>query len=173
MARILVAGLFSDLRSNAFGLHDSQISDPDLVHNGGWYNMFGQKLGWGDLSPAQIFRISQEIDGDELFIVLGEHDSFWNFVMQPGLTGEDALVDRSAELRPGIEYVWKKCLLMIKKDDVMVIYDRGEAPTGLYSPLIPNHRWASRNEALTVIRSYMKKYLNDLDWVARMFAAFR
>lgn len=60
--------------STLFGLREGQMRFPDTIHNGRWYNMNGERIGCGDLSSADILRISNEIDPDEIFFVLNEHD---------------------------------------------------------------------------------------------------
>ncbi len=100
--------------SNLFGLHCGQIRGKDFVHNGGWYNRAGEKLGWGDLSTDDFFRIRREIEEGEMFIILGESDSFWNFVTRPGLIGSMAAVKPDVEA-PGVEYVAAKARYIITK----------------------------------------------------------
>ena len=67
---------------NLFGLYCGQMrgGDAKMTHNSGWYNKSGEKLGFGDLSVKDFKKISKELEKDELFIILGESDSFWNFV---------------------------------------------------------------------------------------------
>lgn len=155
--------------SHLFGLHDGQISDPDKVHNGGWYNLVGEKLGWGDLSPEQILRISQEIEENELFIVLSEHDSFWCYVKEFGDTGEDCETDEARMLWPGIEYVMEKCKLIIRKGMVEAVADWN--PTHPYSTEF-NCEWINRQQAKEIIKEYVLRYRKDWEFVFRMFGAF-
>lgn len=37
-----------------FGLKVGAVRGKDLVHNGGWYNGVGEKIGWGDLAVEDI-----------------------------------------------------------------------------------------------------------------------
>jgi len=37
-----------------FGICNGQMRSCDFVHNGGWYNKSGEKIGWGDLSPSDM-----------------------------------------------------------------------------------------------------------------------
>lgn len=100
--------------SNLFGLHCGQIRGKDFVHNGGWYNRLGEKLGWGDLSTDDFFRIRRELEEGEMFIILGESDSFWNFVTRPGLLGHNAVTKPDVEA-PGVDYVAEKARYIITK----------------------------------------------------------
>lgn len=67
-------------KTGPFGLHCGQMKygTDKMYHNASWYNKFGYKVGWGDLTETELIKISKEIPYDELFIILGEHDSFWN-----------------------------------------------------------------------------------------------
>ena len=104
-----------------FGLTDGQTRRRDMVHNGGWYNRAGEKLGWGDLSPKDFQRISKELEGGELFIVLRETDSFWNFVVyNPGTTG-GACVTEEAEKAPGVEYMIDHCAFIIERGELYYV----------------------------------------------------
>ncbi len=98
--------------SKLFGLSCGQIRNRDMVHNGGWYNANGEKLGWGDLSPDDFRRISSELQEGEFFIILYESDSFWKFVKQPGLLGSMADVEPDVNA-PGVDLVLEKCAYII------------------------------------------------------------
>jgi hypothetical protein len=101
--------VFSEL-----GLRSGQIRADDLVHNGGWYNSDGEKLGWGDLSAEDLRRLRDGLPADELFIVLGESDSFWNFVTHnPGITG-DFCKTTVEEMHPGRAYMAKNARYVIE-----------------------------------------------------------
>lgn len=107
-------------------LHCGQIrSRENFGHNSGWYNKFGEKLGWGDLSKEDIVKIIKAIPKDEIFITLGEHDSFWNFVTELGMIGSDCKT-RSSEQAPGIHYIAEKCRYLIRNDGIYTkeFYDR-------------------------------------------------
>ncbi len=64
--------------SPAFGLLSGQMrfGDDRVVHNGGWYDGRGEKLGWGDFGKRDGARVAREIADGETFYVLLEHDSF-------------------------------------------------------------------------------------------------
>jgi hypothetical protein len=95
-------------RSDLFDLYSGQMrgGSGKLTHNSGWYNKSGEKLGWGDLSVSDMKRIAKEIGNDELFIVLSEGNSHWNFV------GCTATVDLD-EHAPGAQYVAEKAMYII------------------------------------------------------------
>lgn len=144
--------------SKMFGLHEGQMTSPDLVHNGGWYNKLGEKIGWGDLCPANMAIISAEIPGDELFIILSEQNSFWKFVKRPGAIGLLSEVDSLKEYKPGIEYVLEKCKIIIKTSEVLVVYTYGDKPPKEpYDGRVTNCKWISRSEAKKIIDEYAKK----------------
>ena len=75
---------------NSFGLHAGQIRsvnysncrecgiDEKLVHNGGWYNREGEKIGWGDLSLGDMENVRRHLEPKGAFIVLSETDSSEN-----------------------------------------------------------------------------------------------
>jgi len=102
----------SDLEK--YGLRgDGQMRADDFIHNGGWYNAKGEKIGWGDLSRGDLQRISMEIPEGDVFYVLSESDSFWNFVeSNPGLTGEFCET-APTEKNPGLEYVRSKVMWVV------------------------------------------------------------
>jgi len=98
-----------------FGLSCGQVRSRDFVHNGGWYNRDGEKLGWGDLTLADFQRIAEGLQGDELFIILSENDSFWSFVTSPGIVPTVKPTIQS----PGVDYVAEKAMYIIAP---MVLY---------------------------------------------------
>lgn len=114
----LTKGMFGsefNQTSTLFGLSCGQMRHHDMVHNGGWYNQLGEKLGWGDLCPTDFKRIAAELEDGEIFIVLREDDSFRNFVTHnPGTIGSDCTTKPDAEA-PGVEYVAEKCRFIITK----------------------------------------------------------
>jgi len=93
-----------------------------IIHNGGWYNHAGEKIGWGDLTTDEFRKVAAEIEEGEIFIVLGERASFWNFVVQPAVIG--SLCDAQPEEKdPGLEYVAKHARFAIMKDRICRIAD--------------------------------------------------
>lgn len=114
----LVKGMYGsqfENKSTLFGLRCGQLRGglDKFTHNSGWYNKSGEKLGWGDLSVRDIRRISCEIPNGELFIILGERDSFWEFVtFNRGSVGSLCATDPRMEA-PGVEYIAEKCRYII------------------------------------------------------------
>jgi hypothetical protein len=94
-----------EMNLEKLGLRDGQCLSRDTFHNAGWYNRGGDKIGWGDLSPESIHNIAKNLEDDEVFIILPESASFWNFVNRPGPIGALADVDRLSEKRPGMDYL--------------------------------------------------------------------
>jgi hypothetical protein len=94
-----------------FGLHCGQMKSGTgkMYHNASWYNKFGYKVGWGDLSETELIKISKEIPPDELFIVLGEHDSYW------GLTPEQ-------RVKLPIDYMLEKYRCVVSSDGIHLSY---------------------------------------------------
>jgi hypothetical protein len=112
-------------------LHCGQIrSHETFGHNTGWYNKLGEKLGWGDLNKEDVKKIIKAIPNDEVFITLGEHDSFWNFVTELGTIGSMCKTNPTIEA-PGIDYIVEKCRYLINKDGISTkeLYDRKAGET--------------------------------------------
>ena len=129
MAQQLTKGIYGHEfkpSSDLFGLRCGQIRGKDFVHNGGWYNKQGEKLGWGDLSPADFLRISNEVADGEFFIILYESDSFWNFVTRPGIIGSMAAVKPDLEA-PGVDFVAEKCCFIIAPHQLYYVDRYGDS----------------------------------------------
>lgn len=104
-----------DTKRGPFALRCGQYRFNEICHNAGWYNANGEKLGFGDLSDDDFKRIAENIPDGEAFIVLGERDSFWNFVDKPGIIG--ALCRTKPEHdAPGIKYVISCAKYIITKN---------------------------------------------------------
>lgn len=125
----LVPGMFGhefNAKSPCFGIACGQMrmrGNGLNGHNAGWYNKHGEKIGWGDLNHKDAVRIAQEIAEDEMFIILGESDSFWHFVQRPGFIGSMAEVDHQSENNPGVEFVGEKAYAVIMKHRICFIVD--------------------------------------------------
>ena len=106
--------------SELFGLREGQCRGNDFVHNGGWYNKQGEKLGWGDLEPADILRIRNQLEYDELFVVLPESASFWAFGRDSGSRVLAEGVDASTldQHAPGTDYMAEHARYVIAKHKV-------------------------------------------------------
>ena len=104
-----------------FGLRCGQLSSrgDKAVHNGGWYNSRGEKIGWGDLSYADLRRIAKGLRKDELVLILSERDSYWEFTT---FTPEFAISRR--ERKPGVRYVAGRCFIIVMKGNLLYVsYD--------------------------------------------------
>jgi hypothetical protein len=100
----------------AQGCKTGQMRQNEKVHNGGWYNATGEKIGWGDLNQDDIDRIAHRLPKDGVLFILGEQDSFWKFVTHnPGPIG-DCCVTNAQEKNPGIEYVLERAFLVFVRN---------------------------------------------------------
>ncbi len=129
----LTKGMYgSEMRpsnNTLFGLRAGQMKfgPTKLGHNVGWYNQKGEKLGFGDLDLEDLKRIMTELEDGELFIILGESDSFWHFVKHNGPIGAMAKTSRS-EMEPGMEYVADKACYVVMRGQIHAV-NRGKAFT--------------------------------------------
>ncbi|MBU6427357.1 hypothetical protein KGQ27_03975 [Patescibacteria group bacterium] len=110
--------------SEQFGLSCGQMRGEQIVHNGGWYNKAGEKLGWGDLGPRDFLRVSNEMDDGDLFIVLPEQASFWNFVTRPGIVGGMSAVKPDVNA-PGVDYVAENARYIITRHQCYLVDECG------------------------------------------------
>jgi len=117
--------------STLFGLCCGQMRSGagHSIHNGGWYNHLGEKIGWGDLSSTDLARISNELSSDEIFVVLPESASFWNFVKKVGPIGSMCTTEPT-EKAPGVDYIRKHCFYIIKPGKVIRVNDYSEPASG-------------------------------------------
>ena len=109
--------------SDLFGLRCGQVrggGNAKMTHNSGWYNKAGEKLGFGDLSVTDFQRISKELADGELFIILGESASFWNFVTQHGIIGSMCQTKPTVEA-PGVEYTAKYAMYVIARNQLYCV----------------------------------------------------
>lgn len=96
-----IYGLETDAKKTPFGLLNNQIKTDSIVNNGGWYNGISQKLGSGDLTIKDLYKISKEIPKEEIFVVLSEFDSVW---------GIPTSLDAS---EPGRDYIAQNCMWIV------------------------------------------------------------
>ncbi len=111
---------FHQTGNNLFNLRCGQCRCDDFVHNGGWYNKAGEKLGWGDLSPQDLLKVSNGLEEGELFVILPESASFWNFVTRPGIIGSLCVVNPDVEA-PGTEYVAEYAMYIISRHQLYLV----------------------------------------------------
>jgi hypothetical protein len=71
---ILEAGVYLRRQGNLpgpFGLvHGQSYSHDQVVRAAAWFNHEGQHLGTGDILPASITRLRDELPADEAFLIL-------------------------------------------------------------------------------------------------------
>ncbi len=159
----LTKGLFGHEFRNAshlFGLSCGQIRCDDMVHNGGWYNAAGEKLGWGDLSREDFDSIQRGLPQDEIFVVLYESDSFWKFVTHnPGLIGS-ACRTSADEQTPGVDFVASKAVWIITGEHIYHVSDYPGAKLGIQTHYRNNMTYEviDRGTANALIRSTALRY---------------
>jgi len=56
------------------GINRGSLRENEFIHNGGWYDLAGKFLGWGDLSIEDLRNISGILKEGEAFFVLRESD---------------------------------------------------------------------------------------------------
>jgi hypothetical protein len=142
--------------SELFGIHCGQIRSDDTVHNGGWYNLKGEKIGWGDLSPMDMLQIAVDLEPGEAFIVIPESASFWNFVTHnPGIVGSCCETAPDIE-NPGIEYVLENSMWLITSCHIYrVLSSYDHAKPGPSTPEMERyygpHELISRDQARKLV----------------------
>lgn len=108
------SGVLTASFMEAHGCREGQMRGTGhRVHNGGWYNAAGQKIGWGDLEDKDLERLADNMPRNGVLFILGEQDSFWKFVTyNPGIIGD--LCETSAdEKSPGLDYMLDKAMIVI------------------------------------------------------------
>lgn len=128
------------------GLREGQMraGDDKLTHNSGWYNLAGEKIGWGDLGKRDIVAILATLPASEAFFVLSEQNSFWKFVTHVGPIGSLCRTEDTAE-HPGLEYVVEHTMMCVK--DGRVIYVAAFKPA--------DETWAEKHKIGNVLPEIM------------------
>lgn len=125
----LVPGVFGSeferVKETPFDLHTGQMNSHKWGKNCGWYNKYGQKIGWGDLDTRHIRAIMHEIAPDEVFITMSEQYSFWEFVPNPTATLGSMQKTTPEHTYPGLEYLEEHGWLVIVKDKVHNLHNFG------------------------------------------------
>lgn len=127
----LTKGMYGDRKPGRFGLRDAQMrpSGVKCAHNAGWYNGAGEKLGWGDLSSADLRAVAAGLEEDELFITLPEVPShaafrFPKLFRWVGRKGpEDA---------PGRTYVRRHAVYAVTRGHVHLVDHHGDRQEKAY-----------------------------------------
>lgn len=107
------------------GLHEGSIRAMPVVHNGGWYNSEGIKIGWGDLDASDFNKIQSILKDNEVFVVLNETDSYWNFVTKLADITYFNEVSKE-EKHPSKTYIAENALYVITKQDFLCAFGEGE-----------------------------------------------
>lgn len=141
------------------GLDIGQMSEPDFVHNGGWYISVDdhepRKFGWGDLNPSQMDQIASRLEPGERMFILSESDSFWRFVTHnPGITGDFCETSLS-EAHPGAEHVASCARFVIEPGVVRQVISRYDK--------IHSHGQLEYRE----IDYFRRSYLLKIVWISR------
>lgn len=117
----LTVGMFqlgASQQKPAMGLRITQMrAMKGLIGNAGWFNHKGERLGMGDLNTGDMNRIKAELDEGEIFVVLDEHASNWNFGYNKERTKG---VDPNT---PGPDYMVKHAHFAITKSLVYKVED--------------------------------------------------
>lgn len=98
-----------------------------LRGNAGWYNHKGEKLGFGDISLSDLERIRKEIPAGEMFVIMGESDSYWNFYYSVGSHGTEGLDEHN----PGIDYVADKAVYAVTNEDLFLVTNSESHQNGM------------------------------------------
>lgn len=101
--------------SRLFGLRCGQLRGRRrrIAKNAGWYDRHGHKLGWGDLSADDLAKIMSGISRHEVFLVLGETDSYWHFTKFVTRGAKKFLRVHARERAPGARYILEHCSFVI------------------------------------------------------------
>jgi len=102
-----------------FNLRCGQMRWNDLVHNGGWYNKKGEKLGWGDISADDLIHLSNTLPEWEEFYILPEGASYYKFVEAIEKKNDPILTIDA----PGMEYVNENCRWVISRGTIILEVD--------------------------------------------------
>lgn len=106
---------------NLFGLRCGQLRSglDRMIHNSGWYNKFGEKLGFGDLAAGDFKKIARALRPRELFIILTEQRSYSDF-RWPSLV-DNAVAAKLDIEAPGVNYVAKHATYVIARNQVYFV----------------------------------------------------
>lgn len=135
----LIEGLWIEHESDLFGLSKDQMRMDDFVHNGRWYNLTGEFIGYGDLSVRDLLTISRGLEGDEVFVVLNENDGYnhqrvaHNEAIKAGQSLDSVVINGIAYR----DYVAAKCRYVVVAG---MAFDVREGRTQDVSPEMRQHK---------------------------------
>lgn len=107
--------------TSRFALKVGAKRSDDFIPRAQWFDCFGRKIGWGDLSMADLDRIKANLKDHEVFVVLNDTASFWDEIEKPGLLGWLGKAQKEHYF-PGTEKIAHQCSYLITKD-VFYIHD--------------------------------------------------
>ena len=115
---------FKEGEQGLFGLAQWQAREDAICREVSCYNPLGEELGSGEMSVADIERISSELEVGECFVIAHSAFSSFRFLEQQESSvqkGESVLsIDA-----PGTEYVVEQCQFVLVKGSVYFV-DRYE-----------------------------------------------
>lgn len=104
-----------EMLTKRFALKVGAKRSDDFVPKAQWFNCWGRKIGWGDLSMADFDRIKANLKDHEVFVVLNDTASFWDQLEKPGLLGWLG-VAKKEHYYPGTEKIAHQCSYLITQD---------------------------------------------------------
>jgi hypothetical protein len=123
--------------SELFGLREGQSrGESTIVHNCGWFNQTGEKLGSGNLAAQDFKRLAAELRTGEVFVILASGATF-------------AIRNQA----PSTEYVIEKCVLVVVKGHIYYV-DRFKSFKGVSKTEVGRAFWCevlAPDEVKTVI----------------------
>lgn len=100
-----IYGYETNPKKTPFGFLNNQMRLDSIIHNAGWFNIKGERIGCGDLSLKDLQTIAKSIPAGEIFIALNEADSGWNIPSE---------LNHS---EPGFHYVINNAVWIVAKSD--------------------------------------------------------
>lgn len=101
-----VYGLETDSNKTPFRFLNGQIRTDSVINNAGWFNLAGEKIGYGDLSMQDLQTISASIPKDECFFALSEFATSWS--MPPEMNASE----------PGKNFVLDHCIWAVSSNAI-------------------------------------------------------
>jgi hypothetical protein len=154
----LIEGLWVEHQSNLFGLSKDQFrNNDDFVHNGRWYNLAGEFIGYGDLSIQDLLTISRGLEGDEVFVVLNENAGYdqrvaYKEAIKAGQPLDTVVINGI----PYHDYVAAKCRYVVVAG---MVFDVREGRTQDVSPEMRQHK--SGLMMINVSREFIVELFRD------------
>jgi len=119
-----------------------------FVKNVGWYNKKGEELGFGDLAVFNIEKLKNELLENELFVVLGQEDS-WERTINEAHKKYPKKVGKGKT--PGPLYVASRAWVIIARGVVYEIKSSAVFPGGMETRKGIQTKIISQGEACNLI----------------------